>query len=240
MQTQTYTAQDMDIVKTLGLIARCLTPLQLADGWFEGDESLVAEAMQPLCDVGLVEIREVYAHSLLDMASPVASWKPGDADPTPEQIEALATYFKSRWNQSHQLFTVYVATRLGASLVGSHLLDPPDDESFTHDIHVAQLVINMMKINTPEEMSFLIGEGSLPKYGKLYIHRFKDPDIFVVDEHGQAKTVIEVGGESYDAEHLQKLHDHMSRDAYQQMSRHFANRKYRLYSDPDGTPYVLY
>lgn len=236
----TWNPTQIEILETLGLKVRVLSDEQLATGWLS-DAAATAEAeklMQPLCEVGLVERREVYAHPLLEMNKPVVHKRPGDPLLTDEQVNQLAQYFSDRWGKEEQRFVCFIATRLGASYVGSHILDPPSHEQFSHDLHVAQLFVNFKQANESEAMRFVVGEGMLPKLGRV-IARMKDPDLFVVDEHAQAKQIIEHAG-SYPAEHIRDFDVHCSGEAHAKLVKRFPNRRYRLYPNPDGTEYLLY
>ena len=65
------------------------------------------------------------------------------------------------------------------------------------------------------EMRHVIGEGQLKKLG-LEIHKFKDPDLFIVDEHGQAIQIIEHAG-NYDEQHLRDFHAHCAGGGHQKL-----------------------
>ena len=121
--------------------------------------------------------------------------------------------------------------------MGGYMLKRPEDEQWTHDIHVGQVYVDMMDGNSTEVMRNIIGEGALPKLG-FQIHKMKDPDLFMLDENRQATMVIEFAG-SYDAKHLRELHQHCAGEAFRKLKERFPDRKHRLYADPKGTPYVL-
>ena len=236
--TEQWTSRDTDILEALALKVRVLTDKQLAAGWW-GDEQAVDAvhaAMQPLCQLGLVECLEVLAHPIIPISPPAFSWKDGDPEPG-DKIRLLAEQFQSRWTPTEVSFTVYVATKAGANLIGSHIPERPKNAQWTHDIHVGEIYTAMKRTNTPDQMRKVIGEGAVPKLG-FEIDGMKDPDLFEVDEHGQAVMVIEFAG-SYDEKHLRQLHAHCSKDAFSKFYKRFPNRKYRLYPNPKGTPYCL-
>ncbi|MEN1681426.1 MAG: hypothetical protein AAGJ46_17740 [Planctomycetota bacterium] len=238
-QSTSWSARECQILEALSLKVRCLTTEQLSAGWFGHlRPEHVIERMEPLTLTGLAERRQVYAHPLIAIRPPVFSWKPGDESPSDSQIHELAEVFQSRWSDEEVLFDVFVATPEGASLFGSYITEAPANEQWTHDIHVAEIYVDLMADNSPEDMQRVVGEGALPKLG-LQIRHKKDPDLFVFDEHRRAMNVVEFAG-AYDYEHVKQLHEHCSGGGYSKLHKHFrGSRKHLLYPSPNGTPYVL-
>lgn len=237
--TEPWSVRDIDILQALTLKVRVLTEAQLARAWW-GDEAAgeqVLRQISPLCELGLIERLQVFAHPLIKIAPPAFYWKPGDPNPDVAKIASLAEHFQRRWTEPEIPFTVYVATKAAASLVGSYILERPNDDQWTHDIHVAEIYVQMMLTNPADKMRFVVGEGALPKLG-LEVLYMKDPDLFIVDEFEQAVQVIEFAG-AYDEKHVQQLHDHCSGEAYRKLVKRYPDRKYRLYPKPEGTPYLL-
>ncbi|TWU64524.1 hypothetical protein V7x_00680 [Crateriforma conspicua] len=237
--TMKWSSLEIEIVEALTLKVRVFTAKQLTEFWPGSEESDVIDAMKPLCDVGFVDRREVFAHPIIDVfhdGSAAGQWTPGDPPPTDDEFRALADFFQSRWSDAEVPFTVFTATKRAANLMGSHIVDPPKDDQWTHDIHVAETYMQLRAAN-PDTAQQIIGEGALPKLGRE-IARMKDPDLFLVDDKGQAETVIEFAG-AYDEKHLRDLHRHCSGDAYRRLKARYPNRKSRLYPDPQGTEYLL-
>ena len=241
----TFTKNTTEILEALTLKVRVMKSDQIASAWFDDDVGKAREELEPLCETGLLERKVIQAHPMVDLweeseesgqREPAAKWVPGDPEPTAKDLEDLAEFFQSRWDQADEEYEVFVATKRASNLMGSHI-GPPSGDQWTHDLHVAEIFVELKKDLSPEDMRSVIGEGALPKLGKE-IWRMKDPDLFLVDEHGQAELVIEFAG-AYDKEHLRELHDHCSGGAYQKMKKRFPGRRHRLYSTPQGTEYHL-
>lgn len=241
----TWTQRDIDILEALTHKVRVLTTEHIVLGWWQGMEQARGEVerlMKRFDQLGLVERLQVFAHPYVDFLPPQYTWRPGDPDPSDEQIEALANFFQGRWNQPEIKFEVYVATRRTANIMGSYAKDPPEDAQWTHDLHVGMLYARMKrdiekgKFVLPGGTTQIVGEGALPKLGKQ-INHMKDPDLFWVDERGQATWVHEFAG-GYDRKHLHELHTHFCGGAYKKLCERFPDRQQRLYTGP--VPYCLY
>lgn len=236
-ETLTWTAKEIEILEALALKVRVFSREQLAHAWFADDPEAAERGMLSLCEAGLVERLQVFAHPIIPVSPPAFSWTPGDPEPDAAKFVELSQRFQGRWGQAEERFTVYVTTAAGANAMGSYMTERPSDEQWTHDIHVGQVYVDMMDTNTPEQMQNVIGEGALPKLG-LQIYRMKDPDLFVTDEHRQATVVVEFAG-AYDEKHIEDLHTHCAGEAFRKLKERYPDRKHRLYADPKGTPYVL-
>lgn len=225
------------VLQALGRCVRVLTAEQIASGWFDCDCDLAEETLTPLSDGSLIERHRVFAHPLIEISPPVFHWKPGDPTPSDEQFADLAAHFQGRWTEPVEPIDVYVATRTGVNVVGGYAPDPPETEQWTHDIHVGEMLINLIEENSTDVVESIVGEAALPKLGKD-IKWMKDPDMFVVDENGSALQVLEFAG-AYDEKHLRDLHKHCSGEAHQKLRKHYPKRKHYLYASPEGTQYFL-
>ena len=104
----TWNSTAIEIPHDLSLKTRVLTLEQLWHGWFEECESTseVEQAMEPLCQSGLVERRDVYARPMLDIdvTRPILNWKPGDRNPSDDEFRQLAEFIHARWVLDKILF----------------------------------------------------------------------------------------------------------------------------------------
>lgn len=230
-----WTATETEIWESLALKVRTFTEEQIAKAW---NISNVEKFLDPLCAVGVLERRTVFAHPIINIHPAACQFDSGDQDPRSEVFEALAKHFQGRWTQAEQQFNVYVTTRTGANQMGSYAIDPPANDQWTHDIHTSEIFIELFRDNGPEIKRHLVGEGALPKLGKEVL-RFKDPDLFLLDEHRQAQIVFEFAG-AYDEKHIRDLVYHCSGDAHRKLKKRFPNRKHYLYPNPRGTQLFLF
>jgi len=220
-----------------------LTLDQIAEGWFEDSVADAEEKLEPLIEAKLVERHSVFAHPLVDIFPPTFHWKLGDETPSDSKFAELSAGFISRWKEDDEAFEVYVASRSGVAAVGGYAYDPPDTEQWTHDIHVGQILVALLREMTEtasydEAMESIIGEAGLPKLGKD-IKWTKDPDMFVIDpERGEALQILEFAG-SYDEKHLKDFHKHCAGEAHKKLKRLYPKRKNFLYGSPAGTQYFL-
>jgi hypothetical protein len=225
------------VLEALGRCVRVLTLEQIARGWFGDDSDVAEKELAPFCNRDLVERHSVFAHPLIEISPPAFHWKPGDPTPSDEKFTELVRHFQGRWGQDDEPYEVYVATRTGVNVVGGYAPDPPKTEQWTHDIHVGEMLVNLIEENNPEVVSSIVGEAALPKLGHD-INRMKDPDMFVVDENGSALQVLEFAG-AYDEKHIRDLHEHCSGEAHKKLRKHYPGRKHYLYASPEGTQYFL-
>lgn len=196
------TPRDSQILTTLASHVRLLSFGQIADAWWPGTNAgqrHLRRRLRELCNRQLLARLEVQARPLLPLATPVATWHPGQAPP---DYGPLAWTLWKRWQTPPQRTVVYVArpqltNRLGGVATGTlHNL-----AAVSHDLHVAQLYVRLL-IHEPELARLWVSEDVLAptRIGQ------KLPDAVLQDSSGRPRLVMEFGG-AYPPERLAAFHE---------------------------------
>ena len=105
-----------------------------------------------------------------------------------------------------------IATTKSAKRFGGVGNRPPRRTETSHDLHLAALYLRLHEEN-PERASNWLSEDILVKQRKTRRERAQPlPDALVMEN--QTTTVIEMGGASYTAEKLYRLHDYCEAEGF--------------------------
>ncbi len=197
----TLTERDMDLLTTLTLRVRIMTPRQIASVWWPDGRSLcqTVRRLQKFQHAGLVEQHIVNAHPLLPATRPLFAWRPGTPEP---DCERVAERCRVRWNRPRRPLAVCVASRKAAGMFGSSGRGLPPNEHRDHDLRLASVYVSYRQ-HRRQLARLWVGEHGLPKAG----YRIKDPDAFLVESDGTVRRVIESAGR-YSARQVESFHEH--------------------------------
>jgi hypothetical protein len=189
------TKRDIEILNILTKAVRVLTVPQIARTWWPESPNGIRVAenrLRALAAERLVYIERAPAHPELLLEMPVASWRPGAAEP---DFGAVAYSLQSRWREHPVLTPCVSATEGAANRFGGHCNRPPRSVERTHDIHMARVYL-LYRLRHPELLKDWIFEEQIkserrlarrePAYGE------KLPDV-VLRTSSQTR-VIEFGG----------------------------------------------
>lgn len=193
-----------ELLKTLTFKVQLLSLSQIARVWFPdlaNQRSRVKSKLEKLQDEGLLESHLVHASPLLPLEKPVFEWRPGD---TFSSSHDISEQLRSRWKvasfHEQELARVYCASQKTVNMFGGNGVPFVPLGHETHDLHLAQLYLNLRSKN-PDLADRWIGEEVYreQRRGK------KLPDAMILDATGNPERVIEFGG-AYDAHHVRAFH----------------------------------
>jgi hypothetical protein len=75
------TLRDKALLQALAQKVRLFSQRQIADHWWDGELANSRRRLRRLADRGLVQRITVFARPIPVLASPLASWRPGDSAP---------------------------------------------------------------------------------------------------------------------------------------------------------------
>ncbi len=188
------TPRDSQILEALTLKIRLLSAEQAAAAWWPGvrrGASQVRARLDALATAGMLSRHEVFAHQLLALEQLVLAWRPGQPQPTENELGAAAYRLKTRWpDESPARTVVYTATRKLANRIGGFNGHMPHRDQVSHDLHVTQLYLQLLR-REPETARRWRGE-ELGKTDQGYGEKL--PDAVLMDEAGRPYLAIEFGG----------------------------------------------
>ena len=198
-----WTQRDYDILQSLAIRIRMLSVTQATQIWWPQRESLrdSRRCLRRLTAGGLVHRYVINAHPLLAVTAPLTSWKPGQLEPDCHELSLAA---RRRWNRPTIPLEVFTASKQTANLFGGVAYGLPRLEQRDHDLLLADAFV-AYRCNRPSEAEHWVGEDFLPKAG----FRIKDPDAFLINDHGQMTHVIESAGR-YTPKQINSFHEHCS------------------------------
>lgn len=185
---------------------RLLSLAQIARTWWNPSPAGVANARKRLTvltgnntlspDHFMLRLH-VNAHSELILGGPLFSWNPGELTP---DFGALSYRLQSRWTEAIKPTTIYIATEKAARHFGGFGGKLRRPLQVTHDLHVAQIYLHLLKSNRPAACAWISEEQFSPerRHQKL-------PDAVLRDKNGEITLVIEFGG-AYDTKHVERVH----------------------------------
>ena len=194
------TPRDTELLEVLTRRIRMLSITQIGRVWWptsESPEAIARRRLVQLEQAGYLERLSVMAHPELELAQPVAVWRPGL--PTPE-LGPISWRLKSRWTEPLVNTACVIATKFAGRFLGGYGGRKPRRAETTHDLHLSSVFLQM-RTRQPERAATWISEADRKKetgYGE------KLPDGIVLD--GDHKTAIEFGG-AYDRPKLEEFHE---------------------------------
>lgn len=152
------TIRDQEILLTLSSRIRMLSLEQIAHTWWQTSKDAVDAArrrLRALEESQLLASYRVRSLPLLDISSPVLSWRPGEPEP---DVGAVAWKLQSRWQGDARPTQVFVATEQSARIFGGRATGKIKNQfQATHDLGVAQMYLQIRK-ERPELLEDWIGE----------------------------------------------------------------------------------
>ncbi len=200
MQRQDH---DHELLQTLACKVRLLTLAQVAATWWSVSAHAQRNAKRRLMQLeaaGFLQQQFVLAEPMLPLNKPIATWRPGQADPDPN---ILAWKLQSRWPgvapAEHLAYrtTVLAHREYG----GPPRVKPFRSGTITHDLHMSAVYL-LIRANRPDVAAAWVGEDLIPKAG----FGLSDPDAVIKPNGGRPEWVIEFGGK-YDARHVGDFHN---------------------------------
>lgn len=200
------TSRDEEFHLALALKVRLLSLRQIADHWFNGDQTNARRRMKQHIAADLIQRVEVQAKPLPELVKPVATWRSGDVA---LDYEAVAYQLQVRWKSTPvRPCSAFIATeRLAQFYGGRNRGELKHPLQATHDLGVAQVWLQLHN-NYPEWAQAWRGEDLLAHTRRGE----KVPDAFIVNASEEVCCVIEFGG-SYSAERVRDFcEDNMQRE----------------------------
>ena len=114
MVTNTWTAEEVSLLRALALQTSCLNFAQIMRGWFAKSEDAHAATEKTLARLAaarLITQRVVEAHPVLTLDKPMFTWQPGEAPPGERRLLNLALRARERWQAAYVPTTIYVAAK---------------------------------------------------------------------------------------------------------------------------------
>lgn len=203
---RTWTAGIHDLMETLTCRVRVLSLQQVQRGWAEvfGSRQAPRLVMERLIKTGLIEgdVWHVPPSPIGD--GPLVTWSPGQSCP---DLMALETRVQRRWHATPLPTPVIAATQPAARLFGSSTGDLPPENHRNHDLLLASVYIRY-RCSQPEFATSWLGEDGIGRAER----GVKNPDAFLIDDHGQVVRVVESAGR-YSLKQLESFHQHCQRAA---------------------------
>ena len=198
------TDRDREILIALTHKVRLLSLEQIArTGWTDSRSgsatarTRLAVLTYPASRSYVMQRLKLNAHPELALDGPIFLWQPGEATP---HFGALSYRLKKRWDQAPKPTTVYIATEKAARYFGGFGGKLRRPLQATHDLHVAQLYLQLLQID-PARAGLWVSEDRFAPERR----REKLPDAVIQDVAGNITLVIEFGG-AYDAKHVERVH----------------------------------
>jgi hypothetical protein len=200
------TERDLAILDTLSNRVRVVTATQLARTWF-GDSARaidrVSLRMRGLEERGLVEHFDVHARGEVMAAEALVTWEPGDVA---ANFDAVSYQLVKRWTRPATLARLWIATEMGAAVVGGIRGRRPRLSEVSHDISLTGLYLRQLQKDSVTAKTWL-SEAHLRRAG--FGDHARLPDA-MVERDGKA-TVIEFGG-AYSGQKLREFHTFCSEE----------------------------
>lgn len=193
------TDRDRALLVALVQKVRLFSQRQIADHWWNGELANSRRRLKRLAERGLVQRITVLARPIPALASPLVSWRPGDAAPDYGQI---AYRCQQRWRmRPTRRCTAWLATEAASQAFGGvargELKHPTQA---THDLGVAAVWLRLHEV-APQWASAWRGEDLLAHTRRGE----KLPDAFITADADQIAWVVEFGG-GYDASRVEAFH----------------------------------
>lgn len=192
-----------EILVTLTHRVRYLTLEQVKEVWWPAHLSgakLAARALGHLRKNGLIEVRKVLFHPILNLEGPVGTWCPGQKDPF---FGRVSYRLQSRWTENETEGTIYYATQKTVKRFGGAGKGLVYLHQVTHDLHCSVMYLWMWE-QQPERAAKWVPEFLLKKGGKRHE---KTPDAAIREEDGRLSCILEFGGR-YDARRVAQFHEY--------------------------------
>ncbi len=195
----TWTERDREVVESLTLRVRIISPDQAARTWWPTTATgprLARRRLDALGAAGFLRRMTVHTHPELDLTGPVVDWRPGDPSPA---FGSVAYRLQKRWTQPIVQRAVYAATPRAARLFGGRAPGLKRPSQATHDLHVTTVYLKALA-ERPAVAAEWVSEDILAPLRRGE----KLPDALVV-RFGKPTLVVEFGG-AYDAERVERVH----------------------------------
>lgn len=194
-----WTERDRELVETLTLRVRLISPDQAARTWWTSTATgprLARRRLDSLAAAGFLRRMVVHAHPELELVRPIAVWSPGEPAPA---FGGIAYRLQKRWKQPIVQSVVFVATPRAARLFGGRAPGLKRPLQATHDLHMTTVYLKVLA-ERPGVAAEWMSEDILAPMRRGE----KLPDALVV-RFGKPALVVEFGG-AYDAERVERVH----------------------------------
>ena len=196
--------RDGEILHLLTVKVHLMSFRQIADEFFGSDSANAARRLDTLTERGLLAEHRLNARTVPLVASPLASWQPGESVPN---LPRLAYQLSKRWGlKQTRIHLIYLAGPKLVSLTGVKGKSRPKHPlQASHDLGLAATFLHMRR-SRPSMADKWRGENALalaPTEGQI-------PDALILNESGEAELAIEFGG-LYSAKRLDRFHRYCQR-----------------------------
>ena len=191
------TEEDEALLNMLTTKVRLLSLEQVAKAW-AGDKKYVRRRLRRLSSLGLIAIEPVNVRPMIELATPIVRWLPGDDKPN---FHKTSYRLQSRWKGDLVTLTACWATKQASHIYGGRGGGPPHRSQLTHDLHLSEVFVQLLR-GFPEHAKCWVGEDSAPGTNA----HDKVPDALLLDSCGKPDRVIEFGG-AYGARRVELFHN---------------------------------
>lgn len=207
------TESDRRILWTLTRKVRVLTVQQVAHGWFgeaPHPSRQARKSLMKLVTANLVQEHQATMHPMIAVTAPLLVWRPGGSEP---DFGALSYQLKRRWSSPVIAQSLYHATREANRLFGGYIGGrKPRISETTHDVHLAQVYLNLLKTN-PRAAANWVSEHQLHAEGGGRNERLPDA-VIRYPRRKAVQLVVEFGG-SYSKCKLIEFHEALRHFCYE-------------------------
>jgi hypothetical protein len=198
------TPRDRILLATLTRKVRVLTIAQIARTWFADSQTPLKSAWRRLHTLraeGLVDVILMMAHPEIQLRHPAIAWKPGSPMPS---LGEISYRLRARWTEPMIGTRMAVATDHASHRFGGYVAGRrPRRSEATHDIHVAQLYLRLLR-ERPAYAKRWISEQELYVLGGG--RNEKLPDALIRNSRRDSDIVVEFGG-AYSKPKLAEFHE---------------------------------
>src|SRR4051794_16991877 len=139
--------------------ARVVSLGQVAVTWWGGRTTPAARRLRRLAAGGWLIGERLLARPLLTLEAPLFIWTPGEPPPDCGRLSYRA---QSRWGRSAEPTLVWYAGPVAAARLGGHARGEVKNYcQVTHDLHVSELYLRLLRSGDPGAASW-VGEDALP------------------------------------------------------------------------------
>lgn len=196
------TERDEDILATLTRRVRVLSVDQAARTWWAGSRHAKTNARRrlgQLAEAGWLDCFREFVQPEVSLSEPLVRWRPGEPQP---DFGPIAYALSLRWRERGSLQWFAAATEAAARRFGGYGGRRPRRSELTHDLHLSAVYLQLRQ-RAPDRAAKWISEAELADRLPRGSGE-KLPDAVI--EEGDARTVVELGGSSYDAGKLEAFH----------------------------------
>jgi hypothetical protein len=185
------------LISTLSCRVRCLT-IDQAGHW-----KMSPRRLRALESAGWIESYVAAAHPMIPLEEPLLIHSPDDNEPA---LAAISRHLMTRFDRPLRQTRIFIATNKGASWAGGYGGRRSRPAELSHDIHLAQLYIQLEQSNPRAAWTWQPEAGAGQKKCRKDEMR---PDALidlVMKTHGRITEAWEMGGR-YTVDKLKRLKD---------------------------------